>query len=85
MFTFYADPGHGWLCVTGQDLKNVGLKPTDFTQYSYRARKLDVYFLEEDCDASKFVDAYVKLNKCQPQFKELYQEHTFIRDLPRIW
>ena len=90
MFTFYCDPGHGWLQVTLADMVNVGLKPENFSQYSYRSRRtrdnsIPVFYLEEDCDASKFVDAYVALNKCQPKIKEVYQEHTFIRDLPRIW
>jgi len=84
MFTFYTDPGHGWLCVTLQDLANVGLNPWDFTKYSYRSRDGKLFYLEEDCDASKFVDAYVKLNKCQPKFKELYQTHSIVRLLPRI-
>jgi hypothetical protein len=55
-FTLIADPGHGWLKVTVNDIYKVGLKPTDFSRYSYRSGRN--CYLEEDCDAPKFVDAW---------------------------
>lgn len=84
MLTFYADPGHGWLQVTGLDLKEVGLKPADFSAYSYRQRAQAIFYLEEDCDAPKFFAAYVAKHGKPPEFKEVHQQRTFIRNLPRI-
>lgn len=83
MFTFYSDPGHAWLAVTVADVKSVGLSVADFSQYSYRTS--NTLFLEEDCDASKFVEAYRRIHGSAPQFNEVYQEHTFIRNLRPIY
>ncbi len=52
-FTFYADPGHGWLKVTLKQLSLIGMKPQDFSSYSYRLG--DAVYLEEDADATKFL------------------------------
>ena len=82
-FKFYNDPGHGWIEVQWTDLKALNLNPTDFSRYSYR--KGNTFYLEEDCDASKFVEAYQAKHGCAPQFADVYQEHTFIRNLPPIY
>jgi hypothetical protein len=82
-FVFHNDPGHGWLQVNSADLMAVGLRPTDFSRYSYRRR--NVFYLEEDCDAPKFVAAYEHKHGNKPDFDDHYQERTFIRDLPSIW
>ena len=55
-FVKHDDPGHGWLQVGLVDLKNVGTSIEDYSGYSYR--KGNILFLEEDCDASKFVNAW---------------------------
>jgi len=55
-FTFYSDPGHGWLEVSESDLASVGLNRTDFSAYSYRNGEL--LYLEEDRDASLFLKAF---------------------------
>ena len=55
-FTFHVDPGHGWLEVDWTQLKRLELNPSDFSRYSYRNG--NTFFLEEDCDASIFVNAY---------------------------
>ena len=57
-FTFFSDAGHGWLRVTLDDCKAVGLSKFSFSHYSFIDR--DWLYLEEDCDASKFFAAYVK-------------------------
>lgn len=56
MFTFYSDPGHGWLKVSVADVLAVGLDPIDFSRYS--PRRGVTLFLEEDCDAPKFLRAW---------------------------
>jgi len=50
-YTFIEDPGHGWLAVPEADLKGIGLK---FSQYS--PRRGGMVYLEEDCDAPKYLD-----------------------------
>jgi hypothetical protein len=82
-FVFHNDPGHAWLQVDWTQLKDVGLSPTDFSCYSYRRR--NTFYLEEDCDAPKFVAAWkAKHGPDSFKFNETYTEHTFIRDLPSI-
>jgi hypothetical protein len=83
MFNFYNDPGHGWIEVKWTDLKAIGLNPQDFSRYSYR--KGNTFYLEEDCDATKFVAAYEAKHGKRPDFHDVYQERTFIRNLPPIW
>lgn len=36
---FHSDPGHGWLEVMRSQLITLGLKPSDFSRYSYRDRR----------------------------------------------
>lgn len=55
-FDFYTDAGHGWLKVHVYDARDVGLEPEDFTAFSYR--KGDHLYLEEDCDAGRFIAAW---------------------------
>ena len=82
-FTFYTDPGHGWLAVTFTDMIELGLKPDDFSQYSYRHG--DVAYLEEDCDAAVFVNAYTQVKGERPKFREVHTDSdSIIRTYKRI-
>jgi hypothetical protein len=84
-FPFHADSGHGWMQVGRGALSAVGMKPSDFSRYSYRSGDGELFYLEEDCDAGKFCRAYeAKFGKA-PQFLEHYQDgESFIRSLPHI-
>jgi hypothetical protein len=89
MLTFISDDGHGWLRVSKEDLAAVGLTAADFSRYSYRNRtaigSCREYYLEEDCDAGKFIRAFVAKHGNEPQIKEVYQRgQSPIRDLPSI-
>jgi hypothetical protein len=53
-YTFHTDPGHGWLEVSRSELAMLHIDDA-ISAYSYQAG--DKVFLEEDCDASLFVDA----------------------------
>lgn len=54
-YTFYGDPGHGWLKVPMQELRDLNIAGL-ITQYSYR--KGEHAYLEEDMDLETFVRAY---------------------------
>ena len=78
-FTFYSDPGHGWLKVNKRDLMELSLEDK-ISNYSYVSGE-NVY-LEEDCDASLFWKTYEDMYNTTLKFTEVYQEDCFIRDLP---
>lgn len=87
MFTFFIDPGHGWLRVYADDLRQVGMCAADFSRYSYQANgpyKGLRYYLEEDCDAPKFLEAWKRAHPGEePRIVESH-EAGFIRSLPHI-
>lgn len=53
-YTFYEDPGHGWLEVSKQELKDLGITD-DISKYSYMKGQLA--YLEEDSDLGVFIRA----------------------------
>ncbi len=54
-YKFYADPGHGWLAVKITELMELGII-TQISPYSYMLG--GTAYLEEDCDAVLFWEAY---------------------------
>lgn len=50
---FYSDPSHGWLAVKRTLLKELGLLEK-ISSYSYQNG--ETVYLEEDCDASIFIN-----------------------------
>ena len=84
-FTFWNDPGHGWVQVSALDIVRAGLTPSAFSGYSYRqGRGTDAtYYLEEDCDAPKFINAWTaRFGK--PELVDEYRANIFIRRLHRL-
>jgi len=53
-YTYYTDPGHGWLAVAMEELELLGIKD-QVSNYSYR--KDGIAYLEEDCDMALFMNA----------------------------
>ena len=52
MYTFFSDPGHGWLQVPKQEVINSGIY---VSRFSYQD---DAFvYLEEDCDCGRFLNA----------------------------
>lgn len=51
---FHSDSGHGWLAVKLNELKMLGIQ-ADISNYSFVKGK--TAYLEEDCDATKFINA----------------------------
>ena len=82
-FKFYADAGHAWLAVRFKDFIDAGAKIEDVSGYSYwRGQTL---YLEEDCDAGVFVNAYQKKYNRVPLFFEKYTERSPIRSYPQFF
>jgi len=75
-YYFHADPGHAWLAVKRSELIRLGVL-LKISGFSYQKGK--TVYLEEDCDASVFMNAKRALGE-EVTFKETYQENTPIRN-----
>jgi hypothetical protein len=88
-FTFHCDPGHAWLEVTAEDIASLGLTPSSFSRYSFHnGTKLNAgqkLYLEEDSDATKFIEAF---RKKHGQYPKMVDQHTnadsWVRELPHL-
>ena len=78
-YTFYEDPGHGWLAVPLGNLVELGVADK-ITGYSYLSGGMA--YLEEDCDLGVFVLAYKDKYGKLPEIKQKYQENCHIRYCP---
>ena len=66
-FKFYTDPGHGWVAVKIELIRELGVLDQISTYSYYRGLTA---FLEEDCDATIFLDAYkAKYGEFDLQYK----------------
>jgi len=70
-YTFINDPGHGWLSVPLSDIQALGIAD-HISSYSYMSPTRA--YLEEDCDASLFINAAKAVN-WQYQIRESYTEN----------
>lgn len=78
-YTFFEDPGHGWLAVSIEELKRLGIA-AKISDYSYR--KGEIAFLEEDCDFTTFAQA--KEAAGEPfTYRTVHQDPTPIRNYNR--
>jgi hypothetical protein len=86
-FTFHQDPGHGWVAVDQRSLRELGMSFVDFSGYSYISKSGNTIYLEEDCDASKFVAAYNARFGNRPALLEKHRNNRhWIRSLhPNYW
>jgi hypothetical protein len=83
IFTFHADNGHAWLRVTSSEALDVGLVAKSFSRYSYV--KGNDFYLEEDCDAGLFMNAYQRKYGTLPELHcENYNGSSPIRNYRRI-
>jgi hypothetical protein len=83
-YKFFSDPGHGWLRVDVQSAAALGLYPSNFSRYSYQWGHW--LYLEEDCDASLFVKAYLARHGSAPKinYAKPTDRNSVIRSYPRI-
>ena len=68
-FTYYTDPGHGWIRVKKQLLIELNIAH-NISSYSYMNG--NSAYLEEDCDLQRLSEALTKVG----QTLELIQKHT---------
>jgi hypothetical protein len=73
VFDVYCDPGHGWVKVPRKMLATLGIADK-ITTYSYE--RDDFVYLEEDCDAGTFVNAYEAHYGVSPQWREHYADKS---------
>ena len=53
IYSYYSDPGHGWLKVSRKELIKLGIQ-NQISSYSYQRK--DSVYLEEDTDMRLFVN-----------------------------
>jgi len=75
-YKFHSDAGHGWLAVKRKELSELGII-CEISPFSYQ--RGDTVYLEEDCDAYKFVKRYEQILDKKCSFVEKYHERTPIR------
>jgi hypothetical protein len=66
-FRMYCDPGHSWLGVSFRYLRELGLIE-QISNFSYY--KGGTAYLEEDCDAPKFLKAFEQKYGYKPVIRE---------------
>jgi hypothetical protein len=77
MFNFHIDPGHGWVEVTIQVLKDLEISDK-ISHFSYR--DWDNCYLEEDCDAAVFQNAYEARYGKKPEYNIVRYDGNAIDD-----
>ena len=77
IFTHFIDPAHGWIKVSKQLLKDLGIE-TKITPYSYQHG--EYAYLEEDCDATLFVEEYEKQTGKKVETVTSYANRSAIRN-----
>ena len=76
VYTFFDDPGHAWLEIPLSHLAELGIE-RDISSYSFQRGAM--VYLEEDCDAGKFMNA-ARAAGIEVSFKEVHQDPTPIRE-----
>ena len=81
---WFADSGHGWLRVDKTEFEKDINASRQVSEYSYYDD--DYVYLEEDCDASMYIN-HIQINLLEDMdsyIPEQYEEHSFIRKLKHI-
>ena len=78
--TLISDPGHGWLRVPLVDIARLGVEQT-ISSFSF----IDGHYayLEEDCDAARYLAALREHLQTDPATEETHRDH-FSRHRPRF-
>ena len=79
-FIVYQDPGHAWIAVPYKMLVDLGIEH-DITRCSYRGKRLA--YLEEDCDAGVFFEAFEARYGVKPPMELKHTNHdSHVRSMP---
>ena len=68
---YYETPRHGYLKVKGDDLRSLKISQS-FSEFSFYNEDDDIFFLEEDCDASLFS------KRCELDGVEIKEETEYL-------
>jgi hypothetical protein len=81
-FTFFVDPSHAWLQVSVSKLRELAeeILP-EISPYSYMDIEKGMVYLEEDCDALRFVKAITGKGYKWDYREEISEERSFVRNL----
>jgi len=80
IFTFYSDPGHAWLKVPRNLLNELNIAH-EISCYSFQRN--NYVYLEEDCDASLFINAMEKIGKVVEIKESFVYYDSQIRNYPQ--
>lgn len=84
-FEVVSDPSHGWLAVPISLVREVGVYAS-VSSYSFKSS--EIAYLEEDCDAGLFLDAYISKYGLTPDDIKFVESHVDYsapcRALPRF-
>ena len=75
-YVFHSDPGRGWLEVRREELVRLGIAE-QISRYSYERGEL--VFLEEDCDARRFIQAKREAGETFEYWEEDIDDDHWIR------
>lgn len=75
-FRFFSDAGHGWMKVRRSQLEELGVEKR-ISHFSYEHGEF--VYLEEDCDAVVFCNAYESRFGMTPRFKTSYSNRSRVR------
>lgn len=85
-YTFHSDPAHGWLEIGADELRELGVPAMAISRFSYVDLARGRLYLEEDCDAPKFLQAYKAKHGAEPEIVEKHTKHDSpIRSLRNYW
>ena len=86
-FRVLHDPGHGWLEVPEALSRCVGIKPEDYSPFSYIKRNNpadNLLYLEEDLDAGFFITAFEKTTGGKINIDHRFEDPSTVRGLPHL-
>ena len=80
-FRYIQDPGHGWIEVPRQRLRELDIE-YNISAYSYVDK--GKAYLEEDCDMPLFLAKWKAAHGTEPELVEVVVDSdAFVRNLPR--
>lgn len=83
LFILHSDPGHSWLQVPMSYLRELGIAG-EISTFSYMNVRTSTVYLEEDCDAADFWEAWMERFGTAPSIHESYsnRQSTIRRMVP---